>query len=100
MTQLQQAPGRAMTLAPYTVALVAAGVIVVTIILGMLLPGRISLPSAGQEQTYRQPNPALVEAEREWQRQREQQGGFTAPLIQAERDWEKQRKQQSPFDGE
>ena len=99
MTQSQQAPRSAITLAPYMVALVAAGVIVTTIILGMLLPGRISLPGAELEQTDRQANPALVEAERDWQRQREQQGGFTAPLIQAERDWEAQRKQLSP-DGE
>jgi hypothetical protein len=97
MTQLQQAPRRATTLAPYIVAMVAVAVIATTIILVMLLPGRISLPGIEQGETYNQPGPALVEAERQWQYEREQQGGFTDPLTQAERAWEKQRQQQSPF---
>ena len=100
MTQLQQAPGRTFVTAPYIVAMVAAAVIVATIILGMLLPGRAFLPSGQEQDANGQVNPALVQAEREWQRQREQQGGYSAPLIQAEQEWERQRKQQSPFDGD
>lgn len=100
MTQLQHAPGRAKTLNTAIVAMAAAVAIAVTIVLGMLIPGRVSLPSIGQGQAEGQVNPALVEAGREWQRQREQQGGFTDPLTQAGRDWESQRKAQSPFDGE
>ena len=126
MTQLQHAPRRATNLTAGFVAIAAAAVILVTIVLGMLIPTRVSVPSTGIDEGYSQPNPALVEAERQWQLQREQQGGFTDPLtqaerewerqrnqqssysesrlmdvrIQAERDWEQQRKQQSPFDGE
>lgn len=100
MTQLEQAPRRATALSAGMVALAAAAAIAVTIVLGTLIPGRISLPGSEQGQYYSQPNPALVQAEREWQRQREQQGGYANPLVQAERDWEQQRKQQSPFDGE
>ncbi|HEX7195777.1 MAG TPA: hypothetical protein VF364_02970 [Candidatus Limnocylindria bacterium] len=99
MTQAQ-APGRAFVAAPYIVAMAAAIVIVGTIIFGMLLPGRAFLPSGQDQETYGQVNPALVEAEREWQRQREQQGGYSAPQIEAEQEWERQRKQQSPFGGE
>jgi hypothetical protein len=100
MTQLQEAPRRAPILTTGIVALVAAAVIAVTIVLGMLIPGRVSLPTTGAGEGQGQAKPALVDAEREWQRQREQQGGFTDPLTQAGRDWESQRKQQSPFDGE
>jgi len=100
MTQLEQAPRRAITLGAGIVALAAAVVIAVTIVLGMLIPGRVSLPTTQEGEGYSQPNPALVQAEREWQRQREQQGGYTDPLTQAERNWEQQRKQQNPFDGE
>ena len=100
MTQLEQAPGRTFVAAPYIVAMAAAAVIVGTIILGMLLPGRAVLPSGQEQAADGQVNPALVQAEREWQRQREQQGGYSAPLIQAEQEWERQRKQQSPFDGQ
>lgn len=100
MTQLQEAPRRAPVLSTGIVAIVAVAVIAVTILLGMLIPNRLSLPSTGSGDGQVQTNPLLLEAEREWQRQREQQGGFTDPLTQAGRDWEAQRKQQSPFDGE
>lgn len=99
MTQLQEAPRRAPVLTTGIVAMVAVAVIAVTIVLGMLIPGRVSLPTGGGEAQV-QTNPLLVDAEREWQRQREQQGGFTDPLTQAGRDWESQRRQQSPFDGD
>lgn len=100
MTQLQEAPRRAPVLTTGIVAMVAVAVIAVTIVLGMLIPGRVSLPTTGGGEAQVQTNPLLVDAEREWQRQREQQGGFTDPLTQAGRDWESQRRQQSPFDGE
>lgn len=100
MTHLEQAPRRAISLSAGIVALAAAVSIAVTIVLGMLIPGRVSFPTTEQDQGYSAPNPALVQAEREWQRQREQQGGYVDPLTQAERNWEQQRKQQSPFDGE
>jgi hypothetical protein len=100
MTQLEQPPRRAISLSAGIVALAAALVIAVTIVLGMLIPGRVSFPTTEQDHGYSAPNPALVQAEREWQRQREQQGGYVDPLTQAERNWEQQRKQQSPFDGE
>lgn len=100
MTQMEQAPRRATAVNARIVALAAAVIIAVTIVLGMLIPGRVSLPTGEQAQGYSAPNPALVQAEREWQRQREQQVGYADPLTQAERNWEQQRKQQSPFDGE
>src|SRR5688500_881194 len=100
MTQLEQAPARAISLSAGIVALAAALVIAVTIVLGMLIPARVSFPATEQDNGHTAPNPALVQAEREWQRQREQQGGYVDPLTQAERNWEQQRKQQSPFDGE
>lgn len=98
MTQLEQAPRRAITLSAGIVALAAAVVIAVTIVLGMLIPGRVSFPITEQDHGNSAPNPALVQAEGEWQRQREQQGGYVDPLTQAERNWEQQREQQSPFD--
>lgn len=100
MTQMEQAPRRAISLSAGIVALAAAVVIAVTIVLGMLIPGRVSFPTAEQAPGYSAPNPALVQAEQEWQRQREQQGGYLDPLTQAERNWEQQRKQQSPLGGE
>jgi hypothetical protein len=98
MTQLQQAPRRVTYLTAGFVAFAAAAVILVTIVLGMLIPTRVSVPSTGIGEGYSQPNPALVEAERQWQLQREQQGGFSDPLTQAEREWERQRQQQSSYD--
>lgn len=98
MTQLQHAPPPARTLSPGIVAVVAVLAIAVTILLGMIIPSGVTLPSTGEGQVQSQVNPALVEAEREWQRQREQQGGFTDPLTQAGRDWERQRLQQSGSD--
>jgi len=102
MAQLEQAPRRATALTTgmvAVVAVVAAVAIAATILFGMLNPGRLS-PATTQQGQESQVNPALVEAGREWQRQREQQGGFTDPLTQAGLEWEQQRKQQSPFDGE
>ncbi|MEO5985429.1 MAG: hypothetical protein ABIW50_04460 [Candidatus Limnocylindria bacterium] len=97
---MEQAPRRAIPLTAGIVALAAAVIIAATIVLAMLIPGRVSFPTGDQAQGYSAPNPALVQAEREWQHQREQQGGYADPLTQAERNWEQQRKQQSPFDGE
>lgn len=82
------------------VALAAAAVITVTMVLVMLIPGRASLPGTESGEANSPANPALVEAGREWQRQRELEGGFSDSLTQSARDWEQQRKQQSPFDGQ
>ena len=96
MAQLQHAPRRVKTINTSIVALVAVAAIAATILLGMLIPGGgLTFPSTREAQVQGEVSPALVEAEREWQRQREQQGGFTDPLTQAGRDWEYQRKQQS-----
>ncbi len=100
MAQLENTTRRATTLAPGMVALVAAVVIAVAILLVMLVPSRVSPPTTGSGEQISPANPALIEAGREWQRQRELEGGFTDPLTQAARDWEQQRKQQSPFGGE
>lgn len=100
MAQLEHATRRATTLAPGMVALVAAAVIAAAILLVMLIPGRVSLPASESGGQISPANPALIEAGREWQRQRELEGGFTDPVTQSAQDWEQQRKQQSPFDGE
>ncbi|MGI8658836.1 MAG: hypothetical protein ACR2K4_08765 [Candidatus Limnocylindria bacterium] len=97
MTQMERAPRRAISLSTGIVALAAAVVIAVTIVLGMLIPGRVSFPTAEQAHGYSAPNPALVQAEREWQRQREQQGGYVDPMTQTERNWEQQRRPRSPL---
>lgn len=103
MAQLEHAPRRTTALSTGMAALVgvaAAVAIAATILIGSLFAGSMSPPTTQQGQEYTQANQALDEAGREWQRQRELQGGFSDPLTQAGRDWEQQRKQQSPFDGE
>jgi NAD/NADP transhydrogenase alpha subunit len=99
MAQLERAPSRADPWRAGIVAMVAVAIIALTIVLGMLIPSRVSFPGS-QQDGISAPNPALVQAEREWQRQREQQGGYVDPLTQAEREWEQQRQQQSASDGQ
>jgi hypothetical protein len=39
--------------------------------------------------------PELIQAGRDWELQRQQQGGYVDPVLEAAQDWEKQRRQQS-----
>lgn len=85
---VRQLPHTAVYLAAALIAAVTIGVVVA---LGMLGPMRLEQPATDRGQL----SPALIQAGRDWQLQREQQGGFVDPLTQAGRDWETQRKQQS-----
>lgn len=99
MSQLQHAPRRVTALTASIVGLVAAAVISISIVLGMLIPTGVRVLTADVEAPG-QVNPALVDAGRQWQTEREQQGGFSDPRTEAGQAWENQRRQQSPFDGE
>jgi len=92
MAQARQADRPIPQSAIYLAAvLIAATALAAVLLLGMLLPDRGVAPATDRGEV----SPAVLEAGREWQRQREQQGGFVDPVIQSGRDWEEQRKQQS-----
>lgn len=91
MAQARQADRHIPQSAIYLVAvLIAATALAAFLLLGMLLPDRGVAPATDRGEV----SPAVLEAGREWQRQREQ-GGFVDPVSQSGRDWEEQRKQQS-----
>jgi hypothetical protein len=75
----------------------AAAALLGTAVLGLAISfGAIRLPSLPV--TYdRGVDPAVIDAGREWQRQREQQGGFSDPFTEAGREWQRQREQQGGF---
>lgn len=71
--------------------LIAALVIGLAVAFGAIDP----MPNVTPGERAGTVDPAVLEAGSEWQRQREQQSGYTDPVIQSGRDWEAQRKQQS-----
>jgi hypothetical protein len=83
---------------------VLAAALALTAALGVGLAialGSLELPSFGPAapaQPIASPvSDALIEAGREWERQRHQQSGYVDPLIEAGREWERQRDQQSGY---
>lgn len=84
----QTTPQSLVPVAATGIALVTALVITLAIALGGI-PTFDARPGVSGENT------ALTESAREWQSQREQQGGFTDPYTQAAREWQKQREQQA-----
>lgn len=77
-------------LATLLLALILVAVVAATAFgaLGLRLPGAGSI----------QIDPAVIDAGRDWELMRRQQGGWVDPVIEAGRDWEIQRKQQSGQD--
>jgi hypothetical protein len=80
-----------------TSAFLVPAALAVALVLGLIVALGIvgTRPIVLQEAQTRDVSPALVQAGRDWQAQREQQSGSTDPLIQAGRDWQAQREQQS-----
>ena len=69
-----------------------AAALTVGIAIGTALDvGGLDVPTV----TYAPPNPLLLEAERRWEVERQQQSGGFDIATPAERDWENQRRQQS-----
>ena len=74
-----------------------AAAAVATLALGLAVSfGAIRLPAAPAV-LDRAVDPAVIEAGRDWQVQREQQGGFADPVTEAGREWQRQREQQGGF---
>ncbi len=78
-------------------AILVPAALAVALVIGLIVALGIvgTRPIVLQESQTRDVSPALIQAERDWQEQREQQSGYTDPLIQAGRDWQAQREQQS-----
>jgi hypothetical protein len=82
-----------------TSAFLVPAALAVALVLGLIVALGIvgTRPIVLEEAQNRDVSPALIQAGRDWQAQREQQSGYTDPLIQAGRDWQVQREQQSGY---
>lgn len=78
---------------PFNLIIVAAVLTVVVVIGGLVAAGTVKLPGIGLPETPGEVSPALLRAEKEWERQRHQMSGYVDPLIRAEQEWERVRRQ-------
>ena len=74
-----------------TVAALAAILLAIVTTLAVLGPFG-GLGPSGDRVSF---SPAVIESARQWELQRQLQGGDPDPLIEAGREWERQRHQQS-----
>jgi hypothetical protein len=81
---------------PQSAFYLAAAVVAAIVLSAMVATGSLNLFEARAPIVDRGGvNPAVIQAEREWERQRHQQSGYVDPLIKAGQEWERQRQQQS-----
>ncbi len=74
----------------------AAAVIAAIVLTAMVATGTLNIFGAGSPSVVpHEVNPALLQAERDWESQRRQQMGEVDPLVKYGQDWERQRHQQS-----
>jgi len=91
MTQAQQTHhSTTISIIPLAVAAVA-----MTAVLGIALAMSDGLPTIGSGGGIQNVDDRLTQMGRDWQAQREAQGGFTDAYTQLGRDWEAQRAQTS-----
>lgn len=78
---------------PFNLIVVAAVLTAVVVIGSLVAAGAIKLPGVGLPQSPGDVSPALLRAEKEWERQRHQMSGYIDPLVRAEQEWERVRRQ-------
>lgn len=92
MTHARQAQSATLPTSTIILGTALAAALTVGIAIGTALDvGGLDVPTI----TYAPPHPLLLEAERRWEVERQQQSGGFDIVTPAEREWENQRKQQS-----
>ena len=81
---------------PQNAFYLAAAAVAAIVLSAMLATGTLNIFGAGAPAVDRvEINPAVMEAAREWERQRLAQSGYADPVLDPAREWERQRRQQS-----